>query len=114
MTMPETDNFIPRKARNWGMSHVPLAGYERYTRRDRQILQALLDAVQPCGGSNMLNRADLKTSANKMQEFYYNGWVNGAGSRDERGTGNTPESSWWWLTTAGEAVARKAVQGAVA
>jgi hypothetical protein len=102
-----SDNFIPAKARGWGMTRVPAAGYDSYTKPEMRILQTLLDAVQPCGGSNMINRATLKTSANKMQELFCNGWVNGAGSTDDRGSGNTPESSWWWLTKAGEAVARK-------
>ena len=104
-----SDNFITAKARGWGMTHVPAAGYDSYTKPELRILQTLLDAVQPCGGSNMINRATLKTSANKMQELFCNGWVNGAGSKDDRGSGNTPESSWWWLTKAGEAVARKAL-----
>lgn len=72
----------------------------------RRILLALLAAPAPAGRVAMLTRADLKTSANMMQQLYYAGWVNGAGSRDARGMGNTPESSWWWLTRHGEKMAR--------
>jgi hypothetical protein len=107
-----SDNFISKKARDWGQTNIPQPALTSYTKREKELFRALLEQVQPCGGCIMINRATLRTSGSKMQEWYYNGWVMGAGSRDERGTGNTPETSWWWLTGAGEAVARKAIEGA--
>lgn len=75
-------------------------------KRERQLMLAMLAQVDDTGARTPINRAALRTSANKMQEMYYAGWVMGAGSPDERGSGNTPESSWWWLTTYGEQIAR--------
>ena len=87
---------------------LPAAAIEakNLTRNERRILLALLAAIDPNGRVAMTSRGDLRTSANVMQAFYYSGWVNGAGSPDARGQGNTPESSWWWLTTRGEHIAR--------
>lgn len=75
-------------------------------KRERQLMLAMLAQVDDTGAAIPLNRATLRTSGNKMQEMYYAGWVMGAGTPDERGSGNTPESSWWWLTTYGEQIAR--------
>lgn len=107
-------NGIPRAHRDQAMRAEqiettppsPQKARRLTTQRGRQILAALLTQVRPDGSTGMLNRAELETSANMMQQLYYNGWVNGAGSRDDRGSGNTPESSWWWLTTTGELYAR--------
>lgn len=79
---------------------------QHLTKRERSIMAAMLAAILPDGMVTMTSRRDLKADANAMQEMYYSGWVNGAGSPDARGTGNTPDSSWWWLTTKGEAIAR--------
>lgn len=84
---------------------------QNLTRNERRILLALLAACHPDGRQTMTSRRDLKTSPNVMQAFYYSGWVNGAGSPDARGQGTTPESSWWWLTTRGEQVARAITVG---
>lgn len=97
-----------------GLHHSPMPPADiaaRLTRRERQILQMLLGVIGSDGGTDSLNRATLRTSGPKMQELYWNGWVNGAGSRDEHGTGNTPQSSWWWLTTYGERIAREIKEG---
>jgi hypothetical protein len=76
------------------------------TANQRRILTVLaaLDVRTLPGGTALrlcVNRRRLKASAEAMQELYIAGLVNGAGSRDPWGTGNTPDSSWWWLTTEG-------------
>lgn len=81
------------------------------TKRQCDILLHLLDAVQPGGPVLMTSRAELRAGADTMQDLYYCGLVNGAGTRDARGTGNTPNSSWWWLTTLGERVATAIREG---
>ncbi len=65
------------------------------------ILSALDTRSMPDGTALRLcvNRRRLKASAEAMQELHAAGLVNGAGSRDAWGTGNTPDSSWWWLTS---------------
>lgn len=106
--------------RDWGTNAAKLAGATLdeqrnaaavNSKRQQAILLQLLDAIQPNGEVVMTSRAELKASANTMQELYYVDLVNGAGSRDARGTGNTPETSWWWLTTWGEKVARATQKG---
>lgn len=76
------------------------------TKREREILGHLLAAQEHHGRLVMLSRAALRAGANTMQELFYAGLVNGCGTSDRRGTGNTPESSWWWLTERGEQIAR--------
>lgn len=102
--------MIRREDRNFAMRAVHDSfSADRYaatiTKRQKAILLELLAAIRPGGDVAMTNRATLKTSANMMQELFYSGLVNGAGTRDDRGTGNTPASSWWWLTMEGEQVA---------
>ncbi|WP_206934161.1 hypothetical protein [Roseococcus thiosulfatophilus] len=76
------------------------------TRRERQILGLLLAAQEHHGMVVLLSRADLRASDQTMHDMYYAGMVNGCGGPDRRGTGNTAESSFWWLTERGEQVAR--------
>jgi hypothetical protein len=72
----------------------------------RRILRLLagLDARRLPDGTILrmcVNRRRLRASAEAMQALHRLGLVNGAGSRDAWGTGNTPDSSWWWLSSAG-------------
>lgn len=80
---------------------------ETLSRRERQVLGQMLQDGG-AGATWMLSRARLRASSNLMQGLYEAGLANGAGTRDHRGTGNTPDSSWWWLTERGEQVARAA------
>jgi hypothetical protein len=75
------------------------------SRRERQVIGQMLQDGG-AGATQMLSRARLKAGAPLMEGLYVAGLVNGAGTRDDRGTGNTPDSSWWWLTERGEQVAR--------
>lgn len=77
------------------------------TQRERQILGALLATQSHHGRLTMLSRAALRASDQTMHNLYYAGLVNGAGTPDSRGTGNTAASSWWWLTARGEQIARR-------
>lgn len=107
MVRPADRDFgVPNAAPNAGPPAEQVAGH--LTKRERAIMAALLAAILPDGTVTMTSRRDLKASADTMQQMWMNGWVNGAGSPDARGTGNTPDSSWWWLTTKGEAIARAA------
>jgi hypothetical protein len=84
-----------------------LADYAgRQTKRVRQILGHMLAAQEQHGRLVMVSRATLRSSGQMMQELFYSGLVNGCGSADHRGTGNTPDTSWWWLTERGEQIAR--------
>lgn len=99
--------IVAQDNRDWGVTQLNSDdAMPTLTRGERAILAQLLAAIDDSGRVVMTSRAELRTSANMMQQLYYAGWVNGAGSRDARGQGNTPESSWWWLTTSGEALAR--------
>jgi hypothetical protein len=84
---------------------------EDLTRRERQVIRQLL-ADGGAGAQMMLSRARLGTGNAMMEALYIGGLVNGAGTRDERGTGNTPDSSWWWLTARGEQIAQLLAQPA--
>jgi hypothetical protein len=75
------------------------------SKREAKILAQLRSAIRPDGSADPLSRAELKTSSPFIQDMCYAGLVNGAGTRDARGSGNTPQSSWWWLTRWGEEVA---------
>lgn len=101
--------MIRREDRDWGVEQTIFSAdwavADSLTKRQRAILLELSTAIRPGGDAAMMNRETLKTSAGMMQELFYAGLVNGAGTRDDRGTGNTPASSWWWLTTRGEQVA---------
>lgn len=72
-------------------------------RRILTVLSSLDTRSMPCGTALRLcvNRRRLKARAEAMQELHAAGLVNGAGSQDPWGTGNTPDTSWWWLTSAG-------------
>jgi hypothetical protein len=121
MTMPDAainEGIMPvRFARHAGMEHgfgvtaLPEAELPEWvqgrTRREAEILRAML-AVQDQHGGRLMScsRAHLRASGKTMHDLFYAGLVNGAGSPDARGMGNTPESSWWWLTERGEQVAR--------
>lgn len=114
---PTPRRLVRSDSRDWGMpnagtlnsSSACAVEAQNLTRNQRRIMLALLAAIDSDGRQVMTSRRDLKTSANVMQAFYYSGWVNGAGSNDARGQGNTPDSSWWWLTTRGEEIARAAI-----
>lgn len=85
---------------------LPSAARNDLTPNQRRIIDLLatLDAKPMPDGTRMrmcANRRRLRASAEAMQELYRMGLVNGAGSRDAWGTGNTPASSWWWLTNTG-------------
>lgn len=84
-------------------SGLSMADLTANQRRILGVLSALDTRAMPDGTALRLcvNRRRLKASAEAMQELYHAGLVNGAGSRDPWGTGNTPDSSWWWLTTHG-------------
>jgi len=108
---PAPKRMVDRHTRDWGVRLIQTdTPQERQasqvTGRTKAILLKLLEAIETNGEVAMTSRAELKTSANMMQQLYYNGWVNGAGSSDARGSGNTPQSSWWWLTNEGEKIAR--------
>ena len=72
-----------------------------------RILAALDTRLMPRGQPVRMcvNRARLKASAETMRALHHRRLVNGAGSRDAWGTGNTAASSWWWLSTDGLALA---------
>ena len=114
---PTPRRLVSRDSRDWGVWNAgpldPASACtdiaQNLTRNERRIMLALLAAIDPDGRQVMVSRRDLKTSANVMQGLYFSGWVNGAGSNDARGQGNTPDSSWWWLTTRGEEIARAAI-----
>lgn len=106
-------NTVPRSTRDWGVSHqqsLDTLIQMTWTRRQRALLRHLLGAIMADGSADPVSRTELATSAAMMQDLYNNGLVNGAGSRDARGSGNTSDSSWWWLTTSGEALARHLAQ----
>lgn len=91
----------------------PELGFGDLDTNQRRILRLLagLDEKQLPDGTILrmcVNRRRLKASAEAMQDLYRMGLVNGAGSRDAWGTGNTPHSSWWWLTGAGLRLVAKA------
>lgn len=65
------------------------------TRRQRQILGMLAENGQ------WLNQATLKASNATMHHLWLNGWVQGAGLPDKKGTGNYPWSSVWKITPHG-------------
>lgn len=91
-----------------GSTAIGLADLEPNHCRILRILSTLDTRPQP-GGTVLrmcVNRRRLKASAETMQDLHRAGLVNGAGSRDPFGTGNTPDSSWWWLSTAGMQIAR--------
>jgi hypothetical protein len=105
-----------RFARHAGMEQgysvtpLPDAGVAEWcagrTKREREILGLLLAVQNVRGALVMMTRGALKASDQTMHDLFYAGLVNGCGSADHRGTGNTPSSSWWWLTERGEQVAR--------
>jgi hypothetical protein len=78
------------------------------TRRERQILGLLRAASTVLGVPAMLSRRDLRASTAKMDALYWAGLVNGCGTPDHRGCGNTPDSSFWWLTARGKQIAELA------
>jgi hypothetical protein len=92
-----------------GQPGIDVQDLEPNHRRILRILAALDTRRQPDGTPLRMcvNRRRLKASAETMQDLHRAGLVNGAGSRDPFGTGNTPDSSWWWLSTAGMAMARR-------
>lgn len=107
VSLKERDfNAVPRFAPPDGSKlPCPAEIATSLTKRQAQILAQLRSAIREDGSADPLSRAEIKSSALFMQEMYYAGLVNGAGTRDERGSGNTPQSSWWWLTRWGEEVA---------
>lgn len=118
--LPQLRRMVTAESRNFGVPGDPtsttLPSWQAngaLTVRGRAIMTRLLKAIDMDGRISMTSRRELGTSANMMQQLWLNGWVNGAGSRDERGLGNTPDSSWWWLTTNGEAVARAVSEGKI-
>lgn len=92
-----------------GQPGINVQDLEPNHRRILCILAALDTRRQPDGTPLRMcvNRRRLKASAKTMQDLHRTGLVNGAGSRDLFGTGNTPDSSWWWLSTAGMAMAHR-------
>jgi len=105
---------VHRHDRDWGMpkrTDTSAVDDVHLTAREKAIMIMLLAAIAPDGTATMLARVTLKTSDSKMQELFFCGWVNGAGTNDTHGQGNTPESSWWWLTTHGEQVIRAIQEG---
>ncbi len=78
-------------------------------RRILRLLATLDTRPQPAGPPLQMcaNRRRLRASAEAMQTLHRARLVNGAGSRDPWGTGNTPDSSWWWLSSAGLELARQ-------
>lgn len=92
------------------LSRPAMADLTANQRRILAILSGLDTRPMPDGTALRfsVNRRRLKASAESMQEFHAAGLVNCAGSRDPWGTGNTPDSSWWWLTTAGMRIVESA------
>lgn len=86
---------------------------DRNQKRIIRILAALDTRQMPDGSTLRLcvNRRRLKASAEAMQNLYRAGLVNGAGSRDAWGTGNTADTSWWWLSSEGIKVAKQLADG---
>jgi hypothetical protein len=76
------------------------------SRRERQILGHMLAVQEWYGRLMMVTRGSMRASDQTMHDLFYCGLVNGCGSPDSRGSGNTPQSSWWWLTERGEQIAR--------
>lgn len=107
ITIDWTGTAACNHRRDAGMRPSPacpaLADLTANQRRILTVLAALDTRAIPGGTALRLcvNRRRLKASAESMQELHAAGLVNGAGSRDPWGTGNTPDSSWWWLTTVG-------------
>lgn len=105
---PEWADTAPRNHRRDAALRLPhtVPGLCGLTANQRRILRLLADLDARClpGGTRLhlcTNRRRLRASAEAMQELWQLGLVNGAGSRDAWGTGNTPASSWWWLSSAG-------------
>lgn len=116
---PAWADTAPRNHRRDAALRLPhtVPGLCGLTANQRRILRLLadLDARPVPGGTKLYlctNRRRLRASAEAMQELWHLGLVNGAGSRDAWGTGNTPASSWWWLSSAGLQLFAATSQGA--
>jgi len=100
---------MPRQhARNVGTQHGADINPVDLTTLQKKIIETLasLDKMPVDYDSRgymprCVNRRRLRASEDIMHDLYFIGIVNGAGTRDAHGTGTTPDSSWWWLTSHG-------------
>lgn len=75
---------------------------EPATAREMKILHRLeLLSGDGMGDFGMISRRHLKVSFDAMQVLFFKGLVDGSALRDERGHGNTPDSSLWGITKIG-------------
>ncbi len=75
---------------------------EPATAREMKILQRLaLLSGEGMGDFGMISRRHLKASFGVMQVLFFKGLVDGSALRDDRGHGNTPDSSLWGITKLG-------------
>lgn len=66
------------------------------TRRQKQVLTTLSSI-----GRYRWRQDELKTSFSFMQKMWAVGLVDGAGVEDDKGSGNYPHSTFWWITDKG-------------
>ena len=77
-------------------------------RKAHDRVKEILDEGGKIGGmSGCRNLAMLRSTQNTLTSMFYDGLVNGYGTPDRRGTGNTPDSSWWAITQKGLRVLRE-------
>lgn len=111
----DRDGTCPRQVpRDWGaVAGAPPVGPWRLSARQARIVATLagLDSRPSAKGWGQplrlcVNRRRLQASAAAMAELHRMGLVAGAEGTGRGSAASAGETSWWWLTTRGLALAR--------